>query len=119
MEKEVPQEYREELEEGKGVDNLFPEDIAKLSDRDLQNVVIIIISRSFVPAIMNELFNTKIGQLRFEPFKGFSLLAVVVLFLQEVEKVQFRLLLFVEVCDEVSSSVSLLFLVDVNVAGLL
>lgn len=119
MDQKVPQKHREELEEGKGVDNLFPEYIAELPDGNFQNIVIVIIPRSFVPAIMNELFNSKIGQFRFESFKGFGLVAVVVLFLQEVEKVQFGFLLLVEVCDEVSSRVSLLFLVYVNVAGLL
>jgi hypothetical protein len=119
MDQKVPQKHREKLEKGKWVNNLLPEDIAELPDGNFQNIVIVIIPRRFVPAIMNELFDSQVGQFRFEPFKGFGLVAVVILFLQEVEKIQFGFLLFVEVCDEVSSRVSLLFLVYVNVTGLL
>ncbi len=61
MDQKVPQKHREKLEEGKGVDNLFPEDIAELPDGNFQNIVIVIIPRSFVPAIMNELFNSQVG----------------------------------------------------------
>lgn len=115
----VPQEYREKLEKCKGIDNLFSKNIAKLPDWNFQNVVIIVIPLAFVHSIMNQLFYCQISDFWFEPFKSFGLLAVVVLFLQEVEKVQQWFLLFVEVSDKMGRRIPLLFLVDVDVTGLL
>ena len=71
-----------------------------------------------MPSIMNQLFNTQISKFRFEPFKGFGLLTIVVLFLQEVEKVQQGFLLLIKIGDEMGRSISLLFLVYVDVASL-
>lgn len=70
-------------------------------------------------AIMNYLLDSQVCEFGFKSIKTLGFFIVVVLFLMKVEKVKQGFLLLVEVGDEMSGRISLLFLVDVDVTGFL
>jgi hypothetical protein len=60
---------------------MLPENIPELPDRNFQNIVIVVISWRLVSSIMNELFDSEIVKLGFEPLKSFGFLTIVIFLL--------------------------------------
>jgi hypothetical protein len=116
-----PQEHREQLEEGEGVYQLVPEYVAELADRNLQNVVLVVLLQLGVrEGVGQQCVYWLVLCFGFETCEALLLRVEVELALLEVEDVEGLPtieLLLVEVSDAVDGLLPLPPFNHVHVAG--